>query len=471
MRKLAKKLIGDRRFYGMVLTIALPIMIQNGITNFVSLLDNIMVGQLGTEAMSGVSIANQLLFVYQLSVFGACSGAGIFTAQFFGSGNQEGVRHTFQFKLIVCTALSLITLLIFALFSDQLVGLYLHDRGEGVDVNSTMEYARSYLFISMIWLIPNSISQSYCSTLRETGKTVLPMIAGVSAVLVNVSFNYLLIFGKFGFPALGVAGAAIATTLSRFVECGICMIWTHAHKEINPFAVGAYRHVRIPAALTRRIIVKGMPLLVNEFLWSMGMAVVTQCYSVRGLNAVAALNICSVMSNVFNTVFMAMGNTIAIIVGQKLGAGEMEEARDVDAKLIFFSVASSVLMAVLMSLCAPAFSRLYNVSGEVRELASRVIRVAALCAPLQAFANASYFTLRSGGKTGITFLFDSVYVWAVNIPLAFAISRLTSLPIAPMYLCCHGIDILKCTVGFVLVRSGYWVNNIIEHAEPAAAAE
>ena len=164
-------------------------------------------------------------------------------------------------------------------------------------------------------------------------------------------------------------------------------------------------------------------------------------------------------------------DALPIVVGQKLGAGEMEQARDEDTKLIFFSVVSSVCMAGLMALFAPAFCRLYNVSEEVRSLAIRVIQVAALCAPLHAFANASYFTLRSGGKTGITFLFDSVYVWVVNIPLAFAISRLTDMPVAPMYLCCQGIDILKCIVGFLLVRSGYWVNNIIEHTEPAAAAE
>lgn len=464
MRKLWKKLVGDRRFYGMVLGIALPIMIQNGITNFVSLLDNIMVGQLGTECMSGVSIANQLLFVYQLSVFGACSGAGIFTAQYYGSGNQEGVKHTFQLKLIVCTVLALITILVFSLFSEPLVRLYLHDNGEGVDLQKTLEYAQQYLFISLIWLIPNSVAQSYCSTLRETGKTVLPMIAGVAAVAVNAVFNYLLIFGKLGFPMLGVAGAAIATTLSRFVELAICVIWTHTRKDVNPFAVGAYRKIRIPASLTRQVFIKGMPLLVNEFFWSMGMAVVTQCYSVRGLNAVAALNICSVMSNVFNSVFLALGNSIAIIVGQKLGAGKVDQARDEDTKLIFFSLVSSVVMAGLMTLIAPLFCDIYKVSSEVRTLAIEVIRVAAICAPLHAFANACYFTLRSGGKTGITFLFDSVYVWVINIPMAFVISRFTSLPVAPMYLVCQGIDILKCIVGFFMVKSGYWVHNIIEQA-------
>jgi len=399
--------------------------------------------------------------VYQLSVFGASSGAGIFTAQFHGRGDHEGVKHTFQFKLIVCTLLAVIAMAVFTVFDEQLIGMYLHDDGSGTDLNLTMQYAKQYLAISMIWLIPNSIAQSYCSTLRETGKTVVPMISGVAAVAVNAVFNYLLIFGKMGLPQMGVAGAAAATMLSRFVELAISMIWTHTHPTINKFVVGAYRRIRIPGSLTRGIIVKGMPLLVNEFLWSLGQAMLTQCYSVRGLNAMAALNICGVMSNVFNTAFLALGSSIAIIVGQRLGAGEIEEARDVDTKMIFFSLVSSFVMAALMALIAPGFCDIYKVSSEVHELAIRVIRMAAICAPLHAVANACYFTLRSGGKTGITFVFDSVYVWLINIPMAYCLSRFTGISVAPMYLCCQGIDVLKCVFGLWLVKSGYWAQNII----------
>ena len=461
LKRMKRRLIGDRAFYALVLATAVPMMIQNGFTNFVSLLDNIMVGQLGTEPMSGVSIVNQLIFVYQLTLFGACSGAGIFTAQFEGSRNVEGVRSTFQFKLLVSVALSAVAMGVLTCFGPQLISLYLHDEGGGGDVVQTLAFAQRYLNWTLIWLIPNAVSISYATHLRETGHTMVPMVSGVTAVLVNLVFNYLLIFGKLGFPEMGVAGAALATALSRFVECGINILWTHLHPEQCPYILGAYRRLHITASLARRITVKGMPLMVNEFFWSMAMAFMTQCYSMRGLSAVAALNICSVRSNVFNTVFQALGNAIGILAGQKLGAGQMEEAKDTAVKMNFFSLASCAVMSALMILFTPLFCGIYKVDREVYDLAVRIVRIAALCMPIRSFANACYFTLRSGGKVLVTFLFDSVSIWLLNVPLAFCLSRFTGMPIETMYLCCQLIDLVKCTVGFVMVKKGIWLHNIV----------
>ncbi len=459
--KLKKKLIGDRAFYALVLATAVPMMIQNGFTSFVSLLDNIMVGQLGTEAMSGVSIVNQLIFVYQLTLFGTCSGAGIFIAQFHGSGNEEGVRSSFQFKLILCVLISGLTVVLLEAAGPRLIGLYLHGEGDAGDIALTMRYAQEYLTYTILWLVFNAIALAYASTLRETGHTMVPMVSGVTAVLVNLVFNYLLIFGKLGFPEMGVAGAALATALSRVVECAINILWTHLHPELNPFIVGVYKRLHITASLARRITVKGMPLMVNELLWSMAMAFMSQCYSLRGLAAVAALNICSVMSNVFNTVFQALGNSIGILAGQKLGAGRMEEAKDTAVKMNFFSLLSCVVMSTLMILLTPLFCGIYKVDQEVYDLAVRIVRIAALCMPIRSFANACYFTLRSGGKVFVTMMFDCVSIWLLNVPLAFCLSRFTSMPITTMYLCCQLIDLVKCTVGFELVRRGIWLHNIV----------
>ena len=162
------------------------------------------------------------------------------------------------------------------------------------------------------------------------------MKAGVTAVLVNLVFNYLLIYGKFGFPELGVQGAAIATVLSRYVEAAIIIIWSHTHTEKMPFAKGLYSTLKVPANLTKKILIKGTPLLLNETLWAAGMAILTQCYSIRGLNVVAAQNIANTINNVFNVVFIALGDSVAIVVGQLLGAGNMKKARDTDNKMIAF---------------------------------------------------------------------------------------------------------------------------------------
>lgn len=455
------KLFGNKAFYKRVILLTLPIIIQNAITNFVNLLDNIMVGRVGTEAMSGVAIVNQLAFVFSLLVFGAVSAAGIFGAQYFGQRNHEGVRYAFRFKLISTMVIAVIAMLLFVFAGEQLIELYLHeDGGAGGDLALTLEYAKEYMLIMLIQMIPFAIIQAYSGTLRETGETFVPMLAGIVAVFVNLVFNYLLIFGKFGFPELGVAGAAIATVLSRFVELGIVVAWTHYKKERNIFIQGAYKSLYIPGSLVKSIFIKGTPLIANEGFWAAGMAVLNQCYSVRGLSVVGATNISSTIVNLFNVVFIALGSTVSIIVGQHLGADEKEEAKLAAYRLITFSVLSCIVMGGALAACSSLFPQIYNTTDEIKALAAKFILISAVFMPMHAFLHASYFTLRSGGKTIITFLFDSVYIWVASIPLAFCLTRFTDMTIVPIFFWCSMIDAIKCVIGFILVKKGIWIQNI-----------
>lgn len=458
---IGKKLFGDKAFYKMVMGVALPMMIQNGITNFVGLLDNIMVGRIGTEQMSGIAIVNQLFLVFNLAIFGAISGVGIFGAQFYGCKNHKGVQYTFRFKIYSCLFIVLIGILIFLAGGEKLILLYLHGEGNDTALQATLEYGKTYLWVMLAGLLPFGVEQIYTSTLRECGETKVPMAAGVTAVCVNLVLNYLLIFGKWGMPRLGVAGAAIATVISRYVQAAVVIVWTHRHTEEMPFIVGAYREFKVPGQLTFNIFKTGIPLMINEILWAAGMASMTQCYSMRGLDAVAALNISTTITNLFSVIYMAMGSAIAIIVGQLLGAGRMEEAKDTDVKLIVFSVLSCIAIGGVLILIAPLFPKMYNTTDSVKILAVSLLRVAAGCMPLAAFMHASYFTLRSGGKTIVTFLFDSVFLWCVSIPVAYVLSRFTDLPMVSLYLSCQLLDVIKCVIGFVLVKKGVWLQNIV----------
>ncbi|MCH5212648.1 MAG: MATE family efflux transporter [Oscillospiraceae bacterium] len=444
----------------MTMRIAIPIIIQNGITNLVGMLDNIMIGQTGTEQMTGVAIVNQLVFVFNLFIFGIISGAGIFSAQYYGKGDHEGVRNAFRFKIISCFIIMTAGIILFLKCGTGLISIYLHEGGSAGDTAAALGYGLTYIKLMVIGMVPFTVSQIYSSTLRETGETVIPMAAGVCAVAVNTALNYILIFGKFGAPALGVEGAAIATVISRFCECALIIIWTHIKREKYKFICGAYKTLRVPAALVKQIIIKGSPLMINEALWSMGMAVMMQCYSIRGLGIVAAMNISTTVSNVFNVIFIAMGSAIAIIIGQLLGAGKMEKAKDSAAKLIFFSVICSAAAGAVMIALSPLFPRIYNTTDDIRALAVKFIIVAAIFMPAYAFTNASYFTIRSGGKTIVTFLFDSVFVWAVSIPLAMCLARLTVWNIVLIYFICQSAEIIKCVIGFILVKKGVWITNI-----------
>ena len=458
-----KRYIGDRAFYRNVFTIAIPIIIQNGITNFVSLLDNIMVGQVGTIPMSGVSIVNGLLFVFNLCVFGASSGAGIFTAQFYGSQNHEGIRYTFRFKVLSCLLIAVLGNLIFTAGDVLLIGLYLTGEGDAAAAAGAMDYGRQYLQIMLWGSVPFAIANAYSSTLRETGETFIPMIAGIAAVLVNLGLNYVLIFGHFGAPQMGVTGAALATVISRYVELAIVALWTHRNTRKNPFILGAYRSVFIPGQLLKDIIIKGMPLLVNEFLWASGMAVLNQCYSTCGLDVVPATNISSTLYNVGSVVFLAMGSAVGIIMGQMLGAGfRKEEIMDHNRKLLAVSTLSGFVFGLLMAAAAFPFPRIYNTTPSVQQLASMLILLNAIALPFNSYTNATYFTLRSGGQTMVTFLFDSCFVWGFCVPLAWVLTRFVGISIIPLFAICQATDLIKCTLGCIMIKQGKWIQNLTQ---------
>ncbi len=453
-----KKFIGNKDFYGMVLRIAIPIIIQMAITNFVGLLDNIMVGQVGTEQMTGVAVVNQLLFVFNICIFGGVSGAGIFGAQFYGSGDEEGLRYVLRFKMIICGVISAIALVLLLCFPDFLINLFLTDSGEG-DVKATLMYGRQYLTVMLWGLVPFAVKEAYASSLKETEETLLPMKASAVAVVINFILNAVLIFGLFGFPKLGVVGAAVATVVSRYIEFVIVIISCHRGKRA--FFKGLYKSMYIPKWLIGQIIYKGAPLLLNETMWSAGIVAMNQCYSQRGLGVVAAINITSTIANLFNVVYLSMGSSISVIVGKELGAGRLKEAKSTATKMIAFSVMCCLVTGGLMALCSSAFAGIYKTEESIKELAVIFICICAVLTPFDALNNAAYFTLRSGGKTFITFLFDSVFLWVISIPVATFLVKCTDWDIIPIYAFCQSLNLIKSVIGVILVKKGIWIQNVV----------
>lgn len=457
-----KKFIGDRLFYKNVLIMVVPMILQNLITNLVSLIDNIMVGQIGTEQMNGVSIVNQFIFVFNITVFGAVAGPGIFGAQFFGKGDNEGQKYTFRFRIIVVTLIIALGSIIFYILDDPLINLFISKDDAPEQIEATLRYGKEYMHIMIIGLIPFGIGQAYASVVRECGETKIPMIGSMSAVGVNIFLDYALIFGKFGFPEMGVRGAAAATVVSKVIEALVIVLWTHTHTNKNKYIIGAYRSMQIPKNLAVKMIKKGTPLLFNEFLWAAGMAIITQCYSVRGLDVVAAKNISGTITNLFSAVYIQMGACIGILVGAKLGANKLKDARSTDNKLLFFSVAASIVVAAASLPLADIFPKLYNTEDNIRSLASYMIIVQAAVMPLWSYSNACYFTLRSGGKTGLTFIFDFGFTFLLMIPLAFVLAYFTDMNIRLLFAVVTFSEIVKVVIGYFMVKSDLWINNIVD---------
>lgn len=457
------KFFGDRKFLKNVAVITLPIVIQNTISNFVGLLDNLMVGRCGTDSMNGVSIFSQLFFVFILCVWGSSCGAGIFTAQFFGKGDHKGVRDTFRIKLYLVGIATIAGAAVFLLFGEYFMEKFIHESDSVGDPVATMRHAKDYMMIMLIGMIPTALGMVYAGTLRDIGETSVPMKAGFVAVFVNLILNYLLIFGKFGFPELGVKGAAIATVVSRFVESGIEIVWTHTHKERCRFIEGAFASFKVPVSLVKEIVIKGIPLAANETLWSLGLTMLNQSFSLRGLAVVAAINITNTMANLFNVFLFAIGESISILAGQLLGAGKNEEAKFTANRMIALSFVVSAVIGGVLVLFKDLFPAFYNTENEVKNFAANFIMQTGVFLPVLAVVHGCYFTLRSGGKTFITFLFDSVFVWVFIVPAAFVLTRYTAMGIIMIYLIVKCLDLIKCAIGIVLVRKGVWVNNIVSN--------
>lgn len=465
--KRIRKYTADREFYRMAAQIALPIMMQGSIYNLIELLNNIMVGRVSTVQMNGVAIVNQLFFVFYSCVSGIFAGIGVFTAQFSGKNDSDGVRYTFRFKLLTSLVLSGATILLLGIGGRALVWSYLRGEGLAQDAEASLAYGLGYLRIMLFGVLPYALINVYSSTLRELGETRVPMAACVLSMLVSLVLHYAFIFGMGGIPAMGCYGAALATLAARLVELLGVAGWTHCNPGKNTFIKGAYRSLYIPGWLALRIVQKSAPFALNQFLWSFGVAAQTQCYSVRGLHVVGANNIVSALSSLIIVAANAIGNTARIVIGHMMGRSEDPgQIRDVYRKFIGLCFATSLCVALVYGLAGQYFPLLYNTSGEVRQLASVFIRISAVILPFTSYLTVVSGVLHSGGNAGLNLIFDTVFIWTACVAPVYALVHFTELSIVWVYGICQSMEMLKTVLGITIIQKGRWIQNVVEK-EPA----
>ena len=379
------------------------------------------------------------------------------------------MRYTLRFRLLFSLVIWALGILVFLLFGQQLFQLYLNkEASTPEEITATLGHAKDDMNIILWGLLPFALVQCFSSTLRDVGETFSPMVASIIAICVNLVGNYLLIFGSFGFPRMGVAGAALATVISRYVEMAYLLLRTYRHRKQFPFVQGLFRDFRIPLSLVKQIAVTGTPLLLNETLWSIGTAAVNMCYAIRGLQAVAATNINSTVWNLFAIVMMALGNAIGILSGQLLGAGDIPGAKDTVRKLLFFSVCVNLVIGGGIIACSPFIPSIYNTEPAVRQTATQLLIISGAFLPLTSYVHGTYFTIRSGGKTFITFLFDCVFTWVVNLPMAYCLCQFTGLSVVWVFFFVSCADIIKAVIGTIMLVSGIWANNVVSGEEKTA---
>jgi putative MATE family efflux protein len=446
-----KHLIGDKSFYRRLIAVALPIVVQQLITSSVQLVDNIMVGSLGEQAIDSVAVVNQLYFIVILVVFGILGGAGVYTAQYFGSKDFDKLQQTFRFKVIAALFIVFLSFIILTFFGSFFISLFT----ENPDIISG---GMSYLKIVRFSMIPWAFSVSISFTFREIGITKPLLRVSLITILTNTILNYLLIFGSFGFPELGIEGAAIATVISRALEATLFIIL--AIKRGKVFNSNIKDMLKINPVVLKAIIMMAIPLMLNEILWSTGQTVFIEAYSTRGDNAYAAANITQAVSQLVFVIFGGISTAIAVMVGNTLGENKLEQARENSKKLIFASVVTAFCMGIILFILSYFIIDIYNVMDETKQFAAFNIRINAITIPIVAFNISMYFTLRAGGDTKSTFIMDSGYMWLIQVPTIFLLSRLTDLPITMLFLIVQLLEIPKMGFAYARYRKGNWIRNL-----------
>lgn len=457
------KLIGSKQFYKEVIAIIIPIMIQQGITTFVGLLDNIMVGRLNVDAIAGVSIANQIIFIVTIALVGGLAGPGIFIAQYFGAKDEEALKQAFRAKMILAFLITVVAMVVLFIFGETFVRAFAKndDQSLGVYNEVAIAYGMDYLRVITLGLPFLAGIQLYASTFREVAQTKVPMFAGIISVFVNLSFNMLLIFGYLGFPRLEVEGAAIATFIARIVEFGILLYVAYKTKMV--FTQDIFKHFRIDKKRFNNLVKKSIPLLTNELLWSTSMTLLLWAYSQRGTSVTAAYNISNTVANLFFIIFGALATGISVMVGNELGANQIEKAKENAYKLLFFSVIVCLGFGLILAIIAPFVPNLYNVTESVKTQATQFMWVISGLMWIFAFNAGCFFILRAGGMVVLTLLFDSFFAWIVILPIAVILSLYTTIPVIVIYLLAELTNLIKGFIGFHFVKNGKWARNLTHH--------
>ena len=452
-----KKLFGSRKFYGRALALAVPIMLQQLIQSLVSLIDNFMVSGLGDIPMSGVNVAGQVLFVFMVYINAICMSGGIFMTQFFGAGDAGGMKQAFRFKLVMGFAAFIPFLLVCLVFPREVLSLMLIGNTEAEPI---LDEAVKYINIMFFMGIPMTFSMCIASSLRDMGEVKIPLAVTVAATITNTLFNWLLIYGNLGFPALGVQGAALATVIARILEF-IIFIVIYIKKKPD-FAVKLTKLIRIDGKLFVSILKKGSLVLFCEMVWIMSETITTAIYNGRGgADVVSGMSSSFAIANLFFVAFGGIYSATGVILGRTLGAGDLEQARREKTWLLSGSAVFGVIM-MLFGFLTPLLIPV--VFGRLSESAIAICRdmviLMSFFMPVWVYLNAQQAVARAGGDTAMGAYTDSAITIVIMLPMLFIIGLLTDTSPVMLYLYVKLLDVAKIIVFHIWLKKERWLKNL-----------
>ena len=455
------KLFGSAEFYKKALLIAIPVMLQQLIQSLVSLIDNFMVSGLGDVSMSGVNVAGQVLFVFMIFVNTICMSGGIFLTQFYGAKDEKGMQQAFRFKLVLGLAAFIPYFFVCIVFPRQVLSLMLIGNTQAQQI-----LAEAVRYIRIMFFMGPMMTVSVCiaSSMRDIGNVRFPLAVTVVATLTNTLFNWILIYGRLGFPALGVEGAAIATVIARTLEFAIFIA---AYIIRRPeFAVRLKDIGKIDRSLFREILKKGALMLFCEMVWVLSETVTTAIYNGRGgADVVSGMSSSFAIANLFFVAFGGIYNATGVVLGKTLGRGDLDEARKEKRWLLSGAAVFGIFMvgfALATTLFIPVvFGRL---SVSAISICRRMVIMMAVFTPVWVYMNAQQVVARAGGDTKMGAYTDAMITIFVMLPLLFGLGLLTDIGPVELYLCIKLIDLAKVVIFHFWLKKERWLRNLTVEA-------
>lgn len=447
----------DPDYFRNLLKIALPITLQQVMFALLNMLSVGFVGQKGDAAVAAVGFAGQVFFLLNLVHFGIISGAGMFTAQFWGKRDIPNLRRVLGLCLMLAVSASLIFFTLSQLLPSQILGIYSKDP---VVIELGANYIRTFSWTFLFF----GITFSYAVVMRSTGNVITPTLVSIGALLVGLVLSYSLIFGKFGLPELGIQGAAVAAVIARFLEC--VTLLTIIYTRDLPVAASFRELIGFDKAFLAKVIGPVLPVIFNELFWSLGITTYNVIYGRMSTQSYAAINIVSTIEQVAFAVFIGMANATAVLVGNRIGAGREEEAYHYAGRSLGIGILGGMLLGIVLQLVKDPVLSIFKVSPEVIQYASNILIVVTFFLWVRV-NNMTIVVgiLRAGGDTRFSMVLDGFIIWIVGVPMAYLGAFVWHLPVYFVYLCAMSEEATKWVLGVNRYFSRKWINNLTMHVE------
>lgn len=454
-----KTAFGPVSFYGNALKIAVPVMAQLLIQNLVSLIDNFMVSGLGDIKMSGVNITGQIIFLFMVFSNTICMAGGIFMTQYSGAKDEHGMRQAFCFKLWASVFILIVYMVSCFIFPRKILSFMVIGNSQA---SLILDQGEKYMKIMGFMGFPFLISSMISSSLRDIGEVRVPLVISIIATFINTAFNWLLIYGNFGFPRLEVQGAAIATIIARLVE--MVLFVGFMIKKRPPFVIKIIDLLSVNLRLFREIFKKAWMIMCSEMIWALAETITTALYNGRGgADVVSGMSASFAIANLFFVAFSGICTATAVIIGKDLGRGDLELARTEKVWLLNGAKIFGLFFTLIGFCCVflvPVVFR--NLSSEARTICSQMVFVMAVYMPLWVYINGQFSVSRAGGDTMMGMLVDGVANTGLVIPGIFIMAKCTSIGPVGMYAIIKAVEIPKIAVAHFWLKKEHWLVNLAE---------